>query len=1073
METLETSETLIEGLVASNHVGIGNLIGGTVPGVPKLFDLGKEKCVDPCEVKGFDRVDSGSYGDVSIKGISLFVELTGGVTDKPDWDSVHDVGQREFGVNVGDLVWAIIKKQKQSSWWPGVVCDGSSAPKEVTNWPTREDDCLVRCFGNGSYVWCSACEVKPFVGYFERLPTQSKGKKFLDALDKAMVELGHRVKTKFTCSCFSKIKMEKDGGFSDLSVNRFEPAMFLVYIKDLARDISMPNKIDYAIKQSCLSAFYRSLGHLQIPMNQLKLTFGSPTKVKIEEENGLFNDAFEKSEKPFETRGRRKSRFLSYPGECGTDVNEGVDLNKSNGESQPVKKPRKKWSRKNKGVQADVCSYEVLSQLQFAAQDCLFPCESKNFDVVQRFISGFRKRAFINFSNEIPIEMPNHQTLQETLPKKVKRKDKSVISPTIRNDPTHGSLVIDFQNVGSLNLEAHSMANNRTEVPANQDPTFIFGDLPTTQQPPCKLVPIRRKKDAENTTSMHTWNADISALPTVNGCMEGLNQAPVFHFTNQFGSNPPCFTGNHGEPQMGLAPAGLVHVPKKRGRKRKNINLQVDPGSTIKEVGVPCIDLCYNKVQQDNVEVKGTAFLLKFSPDYPLPSIQDLNSIFSKYGALIECETQVLNESLSGQVVFLDSSGAGWAFWGLQNDKPFGPVLVSYKIQHVKPQVSLVPAGLCHVPNKGGRKRKNIDLQANPGSTIIPNLNENGTEKKREKGVKTKEVGVPCIDLSYNKVQQDNVEEVKGTAFLLKFSPDYPLPSVQDLSSVFSKYGALIESESQVLNENLSGQVVFLDSSSAGGAFWGLQNDKPFGPVLVNYKIQHLSGAESMVQFKTPLKSPTGLKPTDSQALIGSAMAPHLNTNSTEIQVVKRSKTIEEIRLPSMDNLSYTKVHQGNGEVTGTALLLKFSPYHPLPSSQDLNSVFCKYGELNVFETQVSGQNFTGQVVFVNPSTAGHAIQRLEIDRPFGHALLSYQVHHLYNVQPAIQVKKQVNTPLNLKPCQDLGGLKKNLEMMNSMLLKAGDSLSLEMRGKLESEIKGLMKKVSAMDASSSSSSYL
>ncbi|KAI3820759.1 hypothetical protein L1987_08307 [Smallanthus sonchifolius] len=106
----------------------------------------------------------------------------------------------------------------------------------------------------------------------------------------------------------------------------------------------------------------------------------------------------------------------------------------------------------------------------------------------------------------------------------------------------------------------------------------------------------------------------------------------------------------------------------------------------------------------------------------------------------------------------------------------------------------------------------------------------------------------------------------------------------------------------------------------------------------------------------------------------------------------------------------------------------------------------------------------------MNPSTAGEAIHRLETDRPFGPALLSYRVHHLYNVQSAVQTKSPVNVSLEMKPPQDLGVLRKNLEMMNLMLEKSGDGLSPEMRGRLESEIKGLMKKVSAMDGSSTSS---
>ncbi|KAJ0765919.1 putative non-specific serine/threonine protein kinase [Helianthus annuus] len=983
METVKGSETVIKGL-------------GKEKCVESVFAPVVERgCIDPCKVNGFDPIDSISRGGVNIKGISLFVELTGGVTSKteresvqdvdqdefrvnvksecesicnvgqhqfrvnvkPECESVIDVGQHEFSVNVGDLVWAVIRKPNKSSWWPAVVCDGSDAPK-AANGPTREDDYLLRCFGNGSYIWCAACEVKPFVGYFDQLPSQSTAKKFLDALDKAVAELGHRVKTEFTCSCFRKMKIEKAGNFGDLLLTRFEPAKLLDYIKDLAKVISVPNKIDYVVKQSCLSAFYRSLGHLQIPMHQLEMTLGSPSEVKAEEENRYFYYDFEKSEKLFETRERKKSRFLLYPGECGiagsmVDVNEGVDFSLTNGQSQQVKKPRKKWTKKSKGVQlqANVCSSEVLSQLRFAGQDCCFPSESKNFDLVKRFISGLRKRTFVNDFSEIPIEMLNHPNLQETVPKKVKRKkDESIISPTLGNYFSYDSLTKAFQ---SLNLEAQSY---------------------------CKIEPKRRKKTTENTTYTPTWNANMSTYPIVNGHMGGLYQASVSHFTNAFWSTAPCFTRNHCEPHAGLGPAGSGHVPKKRGRKKKNIDSQGNPGSIVIPVG-------------------------------------------------------------------------------------------------------RVPSGLGHVPKKRGRKRKNVDLQANSGSTVITNMND-GTEEKTEKKLNVKEVGVPCIDLSYKKVQQDNVEEVKGTAFLLKFSPDHPLPANQDLNLAFSKYGALVESETQVSNENLSGQVVFRDSSSAGGAFWGLQNDKLFGPVLVNYKIQHLSSDESMATFKTPIRSPSGLKPTNSQPLIGSTMTPNLNMNSTEIQTVKRSKTIEE--------------------VTGTALLLKFSPNHPLPSFQDLNSTFCKYGELNEFETYVSGQDFTGQVVFVNASTAGDAIQRLEKDQPFGPALVSYRVDHLYSVQSAIRFKSPVTVPLELNPCQDLEGtkknrvdhlysvqtamtrvksvplelkpceglvgIKKNLEMMKSMLEKNGDSLSPEMRGKLESEIKGLMNKLNVMDGSSSSS---
>ncbi|XP_071692838.1 uncharacterized protein [Rutidosis leptorrhynchoides] len=1191
METLKTSGTLNEGLVASNKDGAGNQMDELLyPVVSNSFDLGKKECVESVlppvvksgNVKGFDQVDSSSSREaVSMEGISLFVELTGAVANKTDVNDglLHEnqvkidvnLGEQEFKFKVGDLVWAIINKMKRDSWWPAIVCDASTAPKEARARPTSEDDILVRCFGGkGNYVWCSASRLKPFVGYFDQLPTQNKGKKFVDALEKAVAELGQRVKTEFTCSCLSTAK--KACNFGDVSGIRFEPTSFLDYIKDLARDITMPDVIDYAVKWNWLSAFYRSLGHLQIPMHQLMPLNESSSKIKIEEENAFCNEDLENFSK-LVTRDRRKSKLLSYPGEHGIHES-NIDLNQS--DSQPMKKHKKKRGRKRKSVEVT----DVLYQLQSAGQDCLFPSQSKNFDSVKQFIFGFRKWGYKYVASENHVEMPNQQIKQETLPKRGRtKKEKFIISPPVENNSNHGSQFISFQNVGSVNVEPQSISNKKTEVVAGQSQSTVynFGDPLVTGPRPGKLMPKKRKKNAEsNTSSIPNSNGNVSAPPNWNAY---LNPSSVPVIPQKNNTSLPTWNGNvSGLPNWN----GYVHpfahvIPQNNDVKGKKIteNNTVMPAWNGSVNGLQNLN-GYPYVHIVPKDVKGKKNM-ENSTSMPtwngnVSGMQNLNGYMNPF---------VANHYKKSDI----SMPAGKAdVSGLQNQngytKPYVHIVpkpncvqglnqaVTNQVgpppftgNHGEPQMGLDPTGLTREPKKRGRQRKNIYLQQqsipNPGSIIIPNFQETGPDMRNEKRVKkSKEIGVPCIDLSYNKVRQDN-EEVKGTAFLLKFSPDHPLPSKQDLNFVFSKYGALIESETLVLNENLSGQVVFLDSSGVGAAFWALQNDQPFGPALVNYRIQHLSGDGSVVNFRTPIKSP-GVKPLD------------FNATSTEIESVKRSKTIEEIRLPSSDNVS-----NGNGEVRGTILVLKFSADHPLPSNQDLNSVFGKYGELNEVETRVSGQYLTGQVVFVNPSTVGNAVQDLEKNRPFGPALLSYRLQHLYNVQPAILVKnptsnlkttqveevhdvnnknpisilkpiqvkevcdlagdKNPNLASILKPTQvekvhdvsnknpisvlkptrvekipdlagvknaisvlkpaqveeirdvagvknsmsilkpskveevrDVAGIKKNLEMMKMMLEKAGNSLSPEMRLKLENEIKGLMNKVSSMDASSS-----
>ncbi|XP_023752339.1 serine/threonine-protein kinase ATM [Lactuca sativa] len=928
METFNTSETLIEGLVSSKQDGNVNLMEETA----KSFDIGEENRDEPVSTSVAENgsgVDLSSHADVPMKGISLFVELTGDISHhlEEHRSSKRNQGEvtaayKQCGVSVGDLVWAMIKKQ---SWWPGIVCEASSVQ-------VRENGLLIRCFGNGNYIWCRPNELKPFIEHFQRFSNQRNSKNFFGAMDKALAEVGQRVKTEFTCSCFSNVVMKRRGNVDDLSLTRFEPVKFLEYIEDLSRNVCMPNKVDFSINMNFLSAFNHSLGHCQIPVHQLKPSW-SPSKIKTEDENGflIMEDDTEgsggKSEKGYETRERRKSRFLSYPGEqrkeeLKEDDNGGMELNKTN-ELPSKKKPRKKYTKKlvmkEDPLPVNICPSDVLSVLQSAAQDCGFPSESDKFDSVKRFVAGFRKWVFSDSTNGITTGI---KTPESEKPKKVRKKKKQ-----------SGSLILDFQNANPV-LVPQSMANQGVQ----NNTIYNFKDPQMTKPPLRKLLPKRSLNNMDNNTPIQAWNSNPTPLPNVNGHMN-MNM---------------------------------------------NTNMNMNP--------------------------------------YVFPSMEESNQ----------------------------------AMYGFGSTQP-------WLINHGQPQVSKVN----HEPKKRGRKRKHVEFQANDGLIVTPDLTKNGGEKKKGKrGKKKEETGVPCIDLSYNKVNQENTQ-VTGTAFLLKFSSNYPLPSTQVLNLVFSKYGELNESETFISTENLSGQVVFSDSSSAGGAFWGLQNDQPFGPALVNYRIQHLNNTDP-IEFKTPIKSPVLSQggqegKFDTPGVIGPYMIPDLNGYANET----KTKKMEEIRLPSMD-LSY-----GNEASSGTALLLKFSPHHPLPSQQDLNLVFCKYG-LNGSETRVMGQDLTGQVVFVNPLIVGEAVQKLEKERPFGESLVSYRVQHLYSVKPAIPlgIKKPVHVQQEGNNGNDLGVIRKNLEMMRVMLEKAGGGLSPEMRGKLESEIRGLMNKikVSGMDGCSSSS---
>ncbi|XP_062027544.1 serine/threonine-protein kinase ATM-like [Rosa rugosa] len=169
------------------------------------------------------------------------------------------------------------------------------------------------------------------------------------------------------------------------------------------------------------------------------------------------------------------------------------------------------------------------------------------------------------------------------------------------------------------------------------------------------------------------------------------------------------------------------------------------------------------------------------------------------------------------------------------------------------------------------------------------------------------------------------------------------------------------------------------------------------------------------------------------------------------------------------------KKRRRKGEGLATALLLTFASGVPMPSKDDLISTFCRFGPLKESETQFLTDPSSAQVVFMESADAGEAFQSLEKNNPFGTNLVSYRRFNLPSVSKVLATSlaspptKRLLSPVQSPgkgPCLDV--IRQNLQMMTSMLEKSGDTLSPEMRTKLECEIKGLLQKVSSTAGSSS-----
>nr|XP_004306349.2 PREDICTED: LOW QUALITY PROTEIN: uncharacterized protein LOC101295558 [Fragaria vesca subsp. vesca] len=180
------------------------------------------------------------------------------------------------------------------------------------------------------------------------------------------------------------------------------------------------------------------------------------------------------------------------------------------------------------------------------------------------------------------------------------------------------------------------------------------------------------------------------------------------------------------------------------------------------------------------------------------------------------------------------------------------------------------------------------------------------------------------------------------------------------------------------------------------------------------------------------------------------------------------------------------KVKETEEEASPTSLFVIFGPGSSLPTKDDLLSIYGKFGELNVTETEMFYTNFCARVAFVRSSDAEEAFNHSLIHSPFGASNVNFRLQNpsgasktreLSTLPESPPAKKSESksasrasvaseTPAG-KPSQ-VGFIRHKLEMMISMLGDSDHKVSPVVTSKLKNEIKDLLKVVSATGESSS-----
>ncbi|KAL1096199.1 hypothetical protein V6Z11_D06G207700 [Gossypium hirsutum] len=256
--------------------------------------IGDNAVVEPIKDEGTKEDDrSGINGvglvkNVQVSGdnISLYVDFSSTLNEVNSTGLMMGkeelmVDGQEYKFYVGDIVWIRTKSQ---SWWPGKIFDPSKVPEyalagEEKNW------LLVGYFGSSRVAWCCSSQLKPFHVNFRQMIGRNKARSFLGAVEKAVEDFGKCLKMEMTCSCILKedkflsygsstkegasMPERKSGRLGEFSATQFEPVKFLCQLKSFAQVVSKPDMLEFVALQNYLSAFYCSIGHFQLPLQQL------------------------------------------------------------------------------------------------------------------------------------------------------------------------------------------------------------------------------------------------------------------------------------------------------------------------------------------------------------------------------------------------------------------------------------------------------------------------------------------------------------------------------------------------------------------------------------------------------------------------------------------------------------------------------------------------------------------------------------------------------------------------------------------------------------------------------------
>ncbi|XP_057437316.1 PWWP domain-containing protein 3-like [Lotus japonicus] len=169
-------------------------------------------------------------------------------------------------------------------------------------------------------------------------------------------------------------------------------------------------------------------------------------------------------------------------------------------------------------------------------------------------------------------------------------------------------------------------------------------------------------------------------------------------------------------------------------------------------------------------------------------------------------------------------------------------------------------------------------------------INDSVPKKRRMKNMTTSgmaEEKQAAVAKTVRKGTSEN-SSAAAAALFISFGLGTSLPSKADLITLYSKFGALNESETAMLSTIYTGRVFFLKASDAEKALSHSQNTNPFGSSKVSFRLQyHPAGSNSVANGEiSKIKASSTKKKDKTPAKPSSSLSP--GSEASKLNYIKQ-----------------------------------------------------------------------------------------------------------------------------------------------------------------------------------------